>query len=97
MLGATDSPSCSAQEPRQQLRAVAAAVRAGAEPGLHGVPLSFDNPPAACGPGNACMSRPLYPHAFLLPTGEYFLCWIKCAPVYTPSGMQTRVESESAG
>ena len=49
--------------------------------GFMGLPLSFDTPPAACGPGNACMSRPLYPHAFLLPTGEYFVCWIKCAPI----------------
>ena len=51
-----------------------------------GLPLNFDNPPAACGPGNACMARPLYPHAFLLPTGEYFLCWIKCAPITRPFG-----------
>ena len=50
-----------------------------------GLPLNFDTPPTVCGPANACMARPLYPHVVLLPTGEYFLAWTKCAPAARPS------------
>ena len=44
------------------------------------LPINWDTPPAVCNPPySSCVARPLYPHVRLLPTGEYFLCAIKCA------------------
>lgn len=46
------------------------------------LPIDWDTPPAVCGPPPYynCVSRPLYPHTHLLPTGEYFMCASKYGP-----------------